>query len=121
MKRSILIRPEVQIEVQETFDWYEERAAGLGFELLRAADACLSKIKRNPLAFPVVHVSVRRALLRKFPYAILYLVTDQQSTNRRHCLFPRPTRSDRLASARRAIKPVCVLKTSPTSSSSAAA
>jgi hypothetical protein len=47
--------------VQEAFDWYEGRSEGLGREFLRAADACLAGVQRNPSAFPKVHKEVRRA------------------------------------------------------------
>jgi plasmid stabilization system protein ParE len=43
----------------------------LGSEFVRAVDACLSGIGRNPLAYQVIHEQVRRALIRKFPYTIL--------------------------------------------------
>lgn len=76
MTRAIIIRPEAQREVQEAFDRYEECSTGLGFELLRAADACLANITRNPFAYPVLRKSARRAMLRKFPYSILYTVND---------------------------------------------
>jgi plasmid stabilization system protein ParE len=45
----------------------------LGSEFVRAVDACLSGIGRNPLAYQVIHEQVRRALIRKFPYTILYV------------------------------------------------
>ncbi len=48
MKRKIIIRPEAAREVQDAFDWYEERDEGLGAEFLRAVEACLSAIRRNP-------------------------------------------------------------------------
>jgi toxin ParE1/3/4 len=31
-------------------------------------------VQRNPSAFPIVHEQVHRALLRKFPYALFYVV-----------------------------------------------
>lgn len=55
MTRKIIVRPEAEAEVQAAFDWYEEQSDGLGFEFLRAIDACLSGITRNPLAYAVVH------------------------------------------------------------------
>jgi hypothetical protein len=73
MNRKIIIRPEAAREVQEAFDWYEERDEGLGAEFLRAAEACLSAIRRNPFAYPLVYGQVRRALLRRFPYACFML------------------------------------------------
>lgn len=76
MTRTVIIRPEAQREVQEAFEWYEGLSIGLGYELLRAADACLDSIKRNPFAYPVQRKATRRALLRKFPFSIFYTVNE---------------------------------------------
>lgn len=76
--RQILVRPEAEAEVQEAFDWYEEQSEGLGLEFLRAIEACLSGVSRNPFAYTVVKVpNVRRAVVRRFPYALFYLVDDE--------------------------------------------
>ncbi len=77
MTYRVVVRPEAAREVQEAFDWYEERSEGLGLEFLRAADACLAGVQRNPLAFPQVHKGVRRVLIRKFPYALFYLIEGE--------------------------------------------
>lgn len=76
MNRNIILRPEAAREVQEAFDWYEIQSAGLGAEFLRAADACLSAIRRSPFAYPMVNEQTRRALLKRFPYMLLYVVDD---------------------------------------------
>lgn len=77
MTRKVIIRAEAEAEVQAAFDWYEEQSVGLGFEFLRAIDACLSSVRRNPFAYTVVHEpNVRRSLVRRFPYALFYLVDD---------------------------------------------
>ena len=78
MSYEIIVRPEAAREVQEAFEWYEERSEGLGLEFLRAADACLAGVRRNPLAAPIAYQEIRRALLRKFPYALLYLVKEER-------------------------------------------
>jgi hypothetical protein len=72
MTYNVIVRPEAAREIQEAFDWYEGRSEGLGLEFLRVADACLSGVQRNPTVYQVVHEQVRRALLRKFPYALFY-------------------------------------------------
>jgi plasmid stabilization system protein ParE len=77
MKYKVVIRHEAAREIQEAFDWYEEQSEGLGAEFLRAADACLAGARRNPEAYQVVHRHVRRALLRKFPYALFYILEDE--------------------------------------------
>lgn len=75
--REIIVRPEAEVEVQQAFDWYEEQSKGLGLEFLRAIEACLFGITRNPFAYTVAKVpNVRRALVRRFPYALFYLVND---------------------------------------------
>jgi plasmid stabilization system protein ParE len=76
MTYKIIVRLEAQHEIQEAFDWYEERNEGLGAEFLRAADACLSGVQRNPEVYQIVHGEVHRALLRRFPYALFYLIRE---------------------------------------------
>lgn len=51
MTYNVIVRPEAEREIQEAFDWYEERSEGLGAEFLRAADACLSGVQRNSDAY----------------------------------------------------------------------
>ena len=77
LTRQILVRPEAEAEVHQAFEWYEEQSKGLGLEFLRAIEACLSGVTRSPLAYQVVKVpNIRRAVVRRFPYALFYLVDD---------------------------------------------
>ncbi|MGI8654261.1 MAG: type II toxin-antitoxin system RelE/ParE family toxin [Pyrinomonadaceae bacterium] len=78
MSYEIIVRPEAAREVQEAFDWYQEKTEGLGLEFLRAADACLAGIQRSPFASPMMYQEIRRALLRKFPYILFYIVKEEQ-------------------------------------------
>ncbi len=77
MTYQIGVRPEAAREVQDAFDWYEEKNEGLGLEFLRAAEACMAGVQHNPRASPAVHNEVHRALLRKFPYALFYIVKEE--------------------------------------------
>ncbi|NJR62126.1 MAG: type II toxin-antitoxin system RelE/ParE family toxin [Cyanobacteria bacterium CRU_2_1] len=77
MSYSLIIRPEAELDIQEAFEWYEAQTIGLGSEFVRAVDACLSNIGRNPLAYPCIHKQARRALLRRFPYGILYVFEQE--------------------------------------------
>lgn len=47
----------------------------MGLEFLNAIEAGLARIRRSPLMFPVVYRDTRRALLRRFPYALYYVTT----------------------------------------------
>ena len=66
MSHEIIIRPEAEAELSETFNWYEDRAPGLGSEFLLAVDALLLSIVRNPQQYPIVHKTIRRGLTRRF-------------------------------------------------------
>ena len=72
MSARFRFRPEVATELLEAVDWYQARAPGLGAEFLRSLDAALAAIQRNPLAYPVVFGNARRAVLRRFPYSVIY-------------------------------------------------
>jgi plasmid stabilization system protein ParE len=77
-KLKIVVHREAQHEVREAFDYYEDISEGLGFEFMRSLDASLQFIERNPLAYQKIRKEVRRALLRKFPYALFYVAEENQ-------------------------------------------
>lgn len=74
--RRLVLRPEAETELAEAVDWYEARGKGLGAALLRAVDAAIAAILRNPEMYPVVFATVRRAMLRRFPYSLIYVISD---------------------------------------------
>jgi plasmid stabilization system protein ParE len=51
MTRRIVFRPEAETELTEAVDWYEARSQGLGAEFLRALDAVLAQVQRQPTLF----------------------------------------------------------------------
>ena len=40
----------------------------------QAVDAVIERMSANPLQFPVFYKNVRRALLRRFPYALMFVI-----------------------------------------------
>ncbi len=73
MSKQILIRPEAKAEIQDAYQWYERQRNGLGVDFLLCTEEALSKIRRNPQMYPLVHKKVRRILIRRFPYGMFYL------------------------------------------------
>ena len=69
---KLAVAPEAERDITEAYLWYEDRRTGLGEEFVRAVDACLESIRRQPEIYPVVHEAYRRALTRRFPYAVFY-------------------------------------------------
>ena len=64
--------PEARQDILDAFSWYEEEAFGLGMEFLRCLDAAILSLERHLKIYPAVHETYRRALVRRFPYAIYF-------------------------------------------------
>lgn len=70
---------EAQAEAQEAARWYDEQQQGLGGEFLEALARGLEAIEESPRACAKVETSqpsreVRRFLLPRFPYRVVYEV-----------------------------------------------
>ena len=77
MSYRLIIRPEVERDLSEAFDWYEQRRAGLGEEFLREIDLVLKRIEENPLRFAPTYLQGRRALPKRFPYKVYFTVRGE--------------------------------------------
>lgn len=60
--------------MQDAYEWYEARVEGLGDELADSIEAGIRFITDFPLACPLIHKNIRRLLVTRFPYVILYFV-----------------------------------------------
>ena len=70
----MIIRPEAEADLVDARNWYEEQRQGLGAEFLLCVEEVLERISRMPEMHAVVYEGVRRALTRRFPYAIYYRI-----------------------------------------------
>ena len=77
MTRALSFKREAEADIHEAFEWYEARSEGLGAEFLRAVDYALASIQRNPLGYQIIYRSMRRAVVHRFPYIVLYIVREQ--------------------------------------------
>ena len=64
-----------EVDLDGAFVWYEAQRESLGYAFLDAVEATFARIRRAPEQFPILERGVRRALVRRFPYAVYYLVT----------------------------------------------
>ena len=75
--------PEVPDELAEAALWYEARRQGLGTEFLSEVETVLPLIRRRPRSFPLLRdvdpmLEIRWALLPRFPYALVFLVREEE-------------------------------------------
>lgn len=68
----LILTPDAETDLEEAYRWYEAQRPGFGEEFLSAAQTVLSSILTSPGQYPVIHRETRRALLHRFPYAVLY-------------------------------------------------
>jgi hypothetical protein len=76
MTYDLRFLPEIEEDVIGSYLWYEAKSSGLGEDFLRVFYACAGEIPRNPLLYPKIYREFRRRLLRRFPYAIYYMIED---------------------------------------------
>ena len=74
MTRQLSFQPAARADLAEAMIWYEEQRAGLGDELGDVVAEALRRIEAHPEAFPVVESGIRRAVLRRFPFGLFYVV-----------------------------------------------
>jgi toxin ParE1/3/4 len=70
--KTIIIEPRASMEIDDAFHWYEAERAGLGVELRAALRETLNTISEHPSLYPLVRRDARRALLKRFPYAVFF-------------------------------------------------
>jgi len=61
-------------ELSDTAQYCELESPGLGVAFLDEAERCLRSIAKHPDSAPILSGSIRRRLLARFPYALLYTV-----------------------------------------------
>jgi toxin ParE1/3/4 len=67
------IRRLAAADIKTARRWYERERRGSGDELIQELDRTFTRIQRLPFQFPEVSRGGRRALLRRFPYAVYFV------------------------------------------------
>jgi len=76
MMYTAAFRPEASDDIKHAYQWYESVRPGLGEDFLLMIEEAIARIEREPYAFACVYKSVRRKLLRRFPYGIFFVVEE---------------------------------------------
>lgn len=78
MSHRLIIKPEAEAEIEEASRWYAANNPVLRTEFLRDVDDAVTLIQANPLQYQIVYKSIRRVILRRFPYGLMYIVSGQE-------------------------------------------
>ncbi|MGH7815129.1 MAG: type II toxin-antitoxin system RelE/ParE family toxin [Candidatus Binataceae bacterium] len=69
---AAVFHPLAERELVESAKFYELSAAGLGEDFIGQVERTLARIAANPEAGSPLTKTIRRQLVRRFPFAILY-------------------------------------------------
>jgi toxin ParE1/3/4 len=73
------IHVEATAELDAAAAWYDHERQGLGDELVDEVSRALAVISASPTTWPIVRraTGLRRFLLSRFPYTIIYAVVER--------------------------------------------
>lgn len=77
MKHVRFLRP-AELELMEAAKYYEQQAVGLGSEFLDQVDAAIKEFSEHPEQCPIVKLNIRRRLVHRFPYVLLYRLEPEE-------------------------------------------
>ena len=75
MKISFLLP--AQTEFEEAIEYYDEKRLGLGIEFSREVIQALDRINHYPEAWSQLSPRIRRCLVNRFPYSVIYQVRSE--------------------------------------------
>ncbi len=74
---TVSFNPLAEQELNDAAQYYELESAGLGAAFLNEVERCCDSIVEHPEAGYIVHGSIRRRLVGRFPYAVLYAIRPE--------------------------------------------
>ena len=78
MRRRLQVRRRARRDVEAAAEWYERERPGLGDEFIDELDSLLARVVKAPAQFPIVMEETRRALVRRFPFAVYFVADDER-------------------------------------------
>lgn len=68
----VVLSPEAEADALAAFRFYEDRREGLGERFRDHLGRAFTRVQNNPEEAPVVYRKLRRKLVQRFPYMVLY-------------------------------------------------
>ena len=77
MKRNLKFTFRANIDTIVAYEFYESRRKNLGERFLDELENCYKSIILNYTTYQVVHTIYRQAVVKKFPFVVLYSVDEK--------------------------------------------
>lgn len=75
---KLVVTEAALLQLEESCLFYENRKKGLGFEFEQEIAEVLEIIEKNPLLFPLKFSDLREAVVKRFPFVIVYEIFEKQ-------------------------------------------
>jgi plasmid stabilization system protein ParE len=76
--KAIRFLRSAELEMLDAARYYELQAPGLGDKFLDKVDSAVRDISEHPERWPVIRNNIRRRLIHRFPYALLYRIDPEE-------------------------------------------
>ncbi|NDP47732.1 MAG: type II toxin-antitoxin system RelE/ParE family toxin [Sulfuriferula multivorans] len=70
---NVAFHPDAEVEFNEAIEWYEMREIGLGLDFATQVYAAVQRAITFPYAWQAMDSEIRRTLVHRFPYGVLYV------------------------------------------------
>jgi plasmid stabilization system protein ParE len=78
VKQTIVLTDGAQQEIINAFNYYESAQAGIGAMFINYLESTFNSISTNPKGFKKISSKSRQAVVRKFPFIVIYEAIDDQ-------------------------------------------
>ncbi len=76
--KPVVFLPEAEQEMLEAAIYYQSQASGLGVDYLSEVEQAVQAIAESPMTWPIIEGELRRRLIRRFPFGILYRIEPER-------------------------------------------
>ena len=76
MSYRISYKPLARAEAADAYDWYAQPNIKMGSDFREDVRRTAAFLKINPTIYARVEGNVRRAVLKRFPYSLFYIIED---------------------------------------------
>jgi hypothetical protein len=73
---SVSFLPAAEEEMIEAACYYESKCELLGSDFLAEVEHAMQSIQAHPASSPVIRSNIRRRLLNRFPFGLLYIIEN---------------------------------------------
>lgn len=78
MKFRLRIRAAARADLRDARDWYRRQSDELAARFGEEVGAVLAFVEERPMMYGTIYKNVRRAMTRRFPYAVYFIVEGER-------------------------------------------